>query len=65
MKLREVFRYEIEYRLRSVSTWMYVGFLFLLAVWMFLATADGEGGAHANASNGSPVVPHSLQPSVC
>ncbi|HEX6292488.1 MAG TPA: M1 family aminopeptidase [Herpetosiphonaceae bacterium] len=49
MKFREVFRYELEYRLRSTSTWVYAGCLFLLAVWMFLATADGEGGGHANA----------------
>lgn len=49
MKLREVFRYELEYRLRSVSTWIYAGFLFLLAIWMFLATADGEGGANVNS----------------
>lgn len=43
MKLREIFRYEIEYRLRSGSTWAYAGILFLVAIWMFLATAD-EGG---------------------
>ncbi|HEY0739188.1 MAG TPA: M1 family aminopeptidase [Herpetosiphonaceae bacterium] len=50
MRLREVFRYEIEYRIRSVSTWMYAGFLFLLAAWMFLATSDESGAAaHANA----------------
>ncbi|HEU6450246.1 MAG TPA: M1 family aminopeptidase [Gemmatimonadaceae bacterium] len=47
MKVREVFRYELEYRLRSVSTWLYAGFLFLIAIWTFLATA--EGSAFANA----------------
>ena len=47
MKLREVVRYEVEYRLRSGSTWAYAGILFLVAIWMFLATADGA--AHVNA----------------
>lgn len=47
MKLREVFRYEVGYRLRSGSTWAYAGMLFLVAIWIFLATADGA--AHANA----------------
>lgn len=47
MKLRETFRYEIEYRLRSGSTWAYAGILFLVAIWMFLATADGAGFANA------------------
>ena len=42
MKLREVFRYELTYRLRSVSTWLYAGFLFLAAMWTFLATAEGD-----------------------
>jgi ABC-type transport system involved in multi-copper enzyme maturation permease subunit len=48
VKLREVFRYEVEYRLRSGSTWAYAGILFLVAIWMFLATADGAA-THANA----------------
>ena len=47
MKLREVFRYEVGYRLGSGSTWAYAGMLFLVAIWIFLATADGA--AHANA----------------
>lgn len=47
MKGREVFRYELEYRLRSVSTWLYAGFLFLIAIWTFLATA--EGSVYANS----------------
>ncbi len=50
MKLREIFRYELEHRLRSGSTWAYAGFLFLMAVWISLGTgADGDGGVHANA----------------
>ncbi len=47
MKLREIVRYEVEYRRRSGSTWAYAGILFFVAIWMFLATADGA--AHANA----------------
>lgn len=43
MKLREIFRYELQYHLRSGPTWAYAVFLFLVAVWMFLATADGSG----------------------
>ena len=31
MRFGEVFRYELAYRLRSVSTWIYAGFLFLPA----------------------------------
>ena len=47
MKLREIFGYEIGYRFRSGATWAYAGILFLLSIWMFLATADGA--EHANA----------------
>ncbi|MBW3553516.1 MAG: hypothetical protein KY466_08400 [Gemmatimonadetes bacterium] len=43
MKLREIFRYELEHRLRSGSTWAYAVILFLVAIWMFLATTDGAG----------------------
>ena len=49
MRFREVFRYEVEYRLRSASTWIYAGILFLWAIWMFLATADGPESAFVNA----------------
>ncbi|HXV86102.1 MAG TPA: M1 family aminopeptidase [Gemmatimonadales bacterium] len=49
MKLREVFRYELEHRVRSGSTWIYAGILFLATVWMFLATSDGET-AHLNSA---------------
>ena len=49
MRLREVFRFEVEYRFRSPSTWIYGGILFLLAIWMFLATADGGPSEHINA----------------
>lgn len=58
MRLREVFRYELEYRLRSASTWLYAAFLFLVAIWMFLATADGSGFANApeRLAGGSAIV---------
>ena len=49
MRLREVFRYELEYRLRAPSTWAYAAFLFLVMCWGLAATADGGGGAAANA----------------
>ncbi|MBA3585724.1 MAG: hypothetical protein H0W36_14615, partial [Gemmatimonadetes bacterium] len=49
MKLREIFRYEVGYRLHSPSTWVYAGFLVLVAFWMFLATADEGASALANA----------------
>lgn len=49
MKFREVFRYELEYRIRSASTWMYAGFLFLVMCWGLVATADGGDAVNANA----------------
>ena len=49
MRLGEVFRYELEYRLRSPSTWAYAAFLFLVMVWGLVATADGSDAVHANA----------------
>ena len=61
MKLREVYRYEVEHRVRSASTWIYGVILFLLAVWMYLATADGSSSAAlANAPErlaGAAVLP--------
>ncbi|HJR53577.1 MAG TPA: hypothetical protein VJ982_07660, partial [Gemmatimonadota bacterium] len=47
MRLREIFRYELAYRFNSGATWAYFGILFFVAIWMFLATADGA--EHANA----------------
>ena len=47
MRFREIFRYELAYRLKSGATWVYAGILFLVAIWMFLATADGEEYANA------------------
>ncbi|HEV2146160.1 MAG TPA: M1 family aminopeptidase [Longimicrobiaceae bacterium] len=61
MRLREVFRYELEHRLRSPSTWIYAVILFLVAIWMYLATADGSSSAAlANAPErlaGAAVLP--------
>ena len=47
MRFREVFRYELTYRLRSGSTWAYAGFLFLVMYWGLAATSGG-GAVHAN-----------------
>ncbi len=49
MRLREILRYELEYRLRSGSTWAYAGFLFLVMCWGLLAMADGSAAVNANA----------------
>ena len=48
MRFREIFGYEFGHRIRSASTWLYAVFLFLIAVWGTLATADG-GAVNANA----------------
>ncbi len=42
MKLREIFLYELEYRLRSASTWFYAAILFVLS---FLIVSGENGGA--------------------
>jgi ABC-type transport system involved in multi-copper enzyme maturation permease subunit len=49
VRFREVFRYEFGYRVRSISTWVYAVFLFLIAVLGTAATADGGVGVNANA----------------
>jgi len=49
VRLGEVFRFELAYNLRRPSTWIYVAILFLMAIWMFLATADEPASAHINA----------------
>jgi ABC-type transport system involved in multi-copper enzyme maturation permease subunit len=45
VRLREVFRYELAYRLRSGSTWAYAAFLFLMMCWGVAATAGDVGSA--------------------
>ncbi|MDF1501413.1 M1 family aminopeptidase [Roseisolibacter sp. H3M3-2] len=49
MRLREVFRYEFGYRLRSGATWAHAAFLFLVMAWGLLATADGSDAVAVNA----------------
>ncbi|HKN65425.1 MAG TPA: hypothetical protein VJW73_04070, partial [Gemmatimonadaceae bacterium] len=49
MKLREIFRYEIQHRLRSASTWIYAVVLFLIGFAMIHADADGNSATHVNA----------------
>ena len=34
MRFGEIFRYEFSYRLRSIPTWLYAGFLLLIAFWI-------------------------------
>ncbi|HEX6588566.1 MAG TPA: M1 family aminopeptidase [Longimicrobiales bacterium] len=61
MKLREVYRYELEHRVRSGATWAYAVILLLLATWMYLATTDGASASNlANAPErlaGAAVLP--------
>lgn len=49
MRLGEVFRYELDYRFRSASTWLYAGFLFLIAFWIVHVGATGGATIKANA----------------
>lgn len=44
MRLREVVRYELRYRLRSPATWVYAAFLFLVG-YVGVLTAGGGGDA--------------------
>lgn len=49
MRSGEVFRYEFAYRLRSASTWLYAGFLFLIAFWIVHVGATGGATIRTNA----------------
>ncbi|HEX2832625.1 MAG TPA: M1 family aminopeptidase [Thermoanaerobaculia bacterium] len=49
MRFGEVFRYELSHRLRSVSTWLYAGFLFLIGFWVIHVAATGTNPTHVNA----------------
>ncbi len=49
MKLREVFRYEIEHRLRSPSTWVYAAILFGFAFSLNIDDGPVNATFHANA----------------
>ena len=48
MRFSEIFRYELGHRLRSASTWLYGGFLFLLA---FYVVHVDNGGSHTITGN--------------
>ncbi len=48
MRFREVFRYELAYRVRSASTWFYAAFLFAI-VLLAVATGGSGSAVHANA----------------
>jgi ABC-2 type transport system permease protein len=52
MRFGEVFRYEFSHRLRSVSTWLYAGFLFLIAFWIIHVAVTGTNPIHVNAPQG-------------
>src|SRR4051794_11659598 len=52
MRFGEVFRYEFSHRLRSVSTWLYAGVLFLLAFWIIHVAVTGTNPVHVNAPKG-------------
>jgi ABC-type transport system involved in multi-copper enzyme maturation permease subunit len=49
MRFGEVFRYELAYRLRSISTWLYAGFLFLVAFYILHVAVSGTNPVHVNA----------------
>lgn len=49
MRLREIFRYEFGYRLRSPSTWVYAAFLFLVMMWGLAATAEESAAVRVNS----------------
>jgi ABC-2 type transport system permease protein len=49
VKLREIFRYEIQHRLRSVTTWIYAVFFLFIAFAMIHIDTDGNSPTHVNA----------------
>ena len=49
MRFGEVFRYEFSYRVHSASTWLYAGFLFLIAFWIVHVGATGGATIKVNA----------------
>jgi hypothetical protein len=48
----EVFRYEFAHRLRSISTWLYAGFLLLISFWVIHVAATGTNPIYVNAPQG-------------
>ena len=49
MRFGEVFRYEFGHRIRSISTWLYAGILFLLGFWVIHVAVTGTNPIHVNA----------------
>jgi ABC-2 type transport system permease protein len=49
MRFGEVFRYEFSHRVRSASTWLYGGFLFLIAFYLMHVAVTGTNPIHVNA----------------
>jgi len=49
VKLLEVFRYEVGYRLRGATTWLYAAILFVVAFVAIHAQADGVHDVHVDA----------------
>lgn len=52
MRFCEVFQYEIAYRLRSASTWLYGGFLFLMGFWIIHVAVTGTNPIYVNGPEG-------------
>lgn len=52
MRFGEVFRYELAYRLRSISTWIYAGVLFLVGFYIIHVAVTGTNPIHVNSPQG-------------
>jgi ABC-type transport system involved in multi-copper enzyme maturation permease subunit len=52
MRFGEVFRYEFSHRVRSVSTWIYGGVLFLVGFYIIHVAVTGTNPVHVNAPQG-------------
>jgi ABC-2 type transport system permease protein len=48
LRFAEVFRYEFAHRVRSISTWLYAGFLFLIAFWVIHVAVTGTNPTYVN-----------------
>jgi ABC-2 type transport system permease protein len=49
MRFGEVFRYELAYRLRSISTWIYAGVLLFIGFYIMHVAVTGTNPIHVNA----------------